>query len=1259
MSPVDIQTQFSKQKDTTPAHKIGRGHFVIDENLLSTVTQYGGYIEQGKDLSTNKALYNLHFPQGNGEQDFSGNLSELKDYLHTLHQPIKNGIEKAVKESSGYNEANSGRKVLMLSKLKEQTQQEREATLTILRFMTVGSARLADYENTGDENDHHSNDSHEMKTDDMWRHACEIDITPPEVKTPATVENSTFSPSRGFEFILSPQFLHEETSADIPFPIVAQTLKEEIREMLDHTLGEQKTDEVFKTGLLSLSPDDMDAFCMHAHEKLQTPEFRELLKLTAHEERTHTAIKEIEEQVNDINSPLMKSFIKDGIHEGTKDKVGNLMMASSSLTSVLASDAMEARHAHYHFMNRHESPLDDISDDIAVMYDVMKYYEHAEHTTPMHVEAMATSPEFFGLLSFQNELAATIERTLPKVQGLNQEERQELQKGYQHVQDILKNSTASGQLLDKSHLTEEQQAVLDIIERSMGIGDDGMARVGKEFVGNTIEFFEDIYKRPFNSKKEFMASVAILSWITYMQMGGNPADATESLEAVKTALDNLPTDNVANIASDDTMDFGDIMSDLDAGGLETENTANFGDLDLSQMTKDEQRDALLQMQQSGELNNLTDEQLAQLHPDLFHFNTTGIFGDALGTYKHFTIDNAVTGTTLTLLDLVRVSMEAGIEKLGGTVNEAGEFFKSANIGAVETGDKIYVGNIFQNTVGHFPLIASMFTMAMFSGVRNGAKRIFGFFDDTINSTIATLKDRPLMIPAAAATAVFEPQTIVLATEADKGGFAFPLLAALIAGPMWKREGASNKALHSELAQNARTLTDHLNSTDNQWSLKDSRPDILESLAEAALLQEKIKADLPEDVREISFPDRNIMGAKRKPGGLKTDFKIASDNLEPTITALHKFNLTMDVASRYMDAENGAYHNFVHGKIDSVIQALKDVQSGDMDLKTFGKKVDTDLRDVISAQAFVGSSHEIYNEIYGAEPSDKQKRRFQHHGKYQHGLQERKEKFEQCSENVASLKEEKAKIHASPLQPYILPHKQTPMTTATAQLIRQSEQAELQMKIAWERTKQGLNPVWDKIVRGASHTKAAYNEMPHKKAVGLGLVSSGLALAGMNTAGVGGETVGTMSTYAGYGAGALGASGMFLLINPLDDLFFAHLGLGGTAYATGASVYGVNKFGIVPAYNYAQEKTTPLMQRLKRAHEAFNTPETEEKEISITPSTAQELSDICIECGRCLEENNGNDACQTQIYLTVLLDNNGEEITAPAPQVAKPSDIDNG
>ncbi|MGH1376360.1 MAG: hypothetical protein ACRBCK_08430 [Alphaproteobacteria bacterium] len=1258
MSPVDIQKQFSHTNTATDHHVGLQGRFRIDETLLDTVAQYGGKIEKQKN-SAAETLYSLNFTNGNGNQDFTGNLNELKDYLHILHQPIKNGIEKAVKQSSGYDDANSGRKVLMLSKLKEQVQQEREQTLSVLRFMTTGSIALTDYiDPNGDED--HSNTEHSIRTADMWRKTCEIDnskTTDTKEKEPAVIENSTFNASNGFEFILSTQFLHKETTTDVPFPIVAQTLKEEIRETLDKTLGDMTTNNVFNTGILSLSPEEMETFCANMHEKLQTPEFQEILALTQHEQRTHNAITRIEQQVNDINSPLMKSFIKDGIHEGTENKINDLMMASSSLTSILASDAMQARWAHYFFTDRHESPLNDITEDIAVMQDVMKYYEHAEHTTPMHIEAMATDPEFFGLLSFEHELANTLEQSLPNVKGMDKAQRAELQKGYQHIQDILKNASIGGQTLSTNHLTDNQQAVLDTIERSVGIGNDGMARVGKEFVGNTIEFFEDIYKRPFSSKKEFMASAAILGWIAYMQMGGNPEDANTSLEAVKTALENMPAENTADIAADGSMNFDDIMSDLDNGGLDTsDNASGFGDLDLSAMTKDEQREALLQMQKSGELDDLTDAQLAQINPDLFHFNTTGIFGDMVGKYKHFTIDNAVTGTTLTVLDLMRVSMENGIEKLGGAINETGSFFKSANTGAVEAGDKIFLGNLFQTTAGHYPMIASLFAMSMLSGPRSGAKRIFGFFDGFVNSSIATVKDRPLMLPAALTTAILEPQTIVLATEADKGGFAFPLLAAMIAAPMWKRNGKSGDALHNEITQNARTLTDHLNDQKQEWSLKDSRPDILESLSQAALLQEKVKADLPDNIREISFPNQNFMGIKTRPRGLKENFKIASDNLEPTITALHKFDLTMDVASRYMDAQNGAYHNFVHGKIENVIQAFKDVQSGDMDVKTFGKKIDTDLRDVISAQTFIGGSNDIYNEIYGQAPSDKQKQRLHHHGKHQHGIQSRKERFDQYSQNVEALKQENTKLKTSPLLPYLMPHQQTPIAQATGTLIRQSEKLDNQMKIAWERTKQGLNPVWDKIVRGASYAKAGYNEIPHKKAVGLGLVASGLTLAGLDTAGIGGNTVSTMSSYAGYGAGALGASGMFMLINPIDDLLFAHLGLGGTAYGAGSSVYAVNKFGAVPLYNYAQEQITPFIERVKRAHDAFNTPDIEKEEITIAPSMAQELSDICIECGRCLEENNQGE-CQTQIYLTVLVDNHDNTTTTPSIH-AQPIDIEN-
>ncbi|PCI57017.1 MAG: hypothetical protein COB36_01745 [Alphaproteobacteria bacterium] len=1214
MTTHDINEQFRKKGTSSPKNKIGLAHFLIDESLLDMAQDYGAYIEATPNKSQS---YSMTFFNGNGEQNFTGNLSELRTHLRALHQPINASIEKAVKESSGYNTVSAGRKIMARDTLNTQIQNERKDTLALFRVMTTNSATLPEFVDPNDDVEHQHGPEHEIRTADMWRHTCEIDVKDrarhydpdrdPTALEPAIIKNSRFHPSKGFQFELSPKFIDQNTEKDINVTVW---------DMISTVKG---YDARSKGNTLHFTLEEMDDFCALTHNNLQTPEFMALLEDTRHQERVEDAIERIETEVQDINSPIYKAIIKDAaIPEDKKSTLRNLIIASSAITPILESDAMKARWAHYYFMQRKDPAMADIVAEVNVLNDVVSHYSAAEHVTQAHMEAIALDPNFQELLSFQRNIAHAIEDSIPKIKHLSKEEKSAYQESYRTIQKMIGDLSISGQNIANEHLDDDKKTVTDIFERTMGTGHDGISRMSSEFVDNTIDFFQDIYQRPFASKKEFVASVAVLGWLTYyMQSGGDADGANQLLDAANTMNETVAAGEVP-----DVMSFDDIMGSLNDGGGLSETAAKIEDLDLSKLTEDDKKEFVRFIRDNG--LDISDDQMRQLSN--YVHNNYGI----LGAYKHFTIDNAVTGTTLSLLDLARVATEGLVETVGGTVNEAASFFKSASNGAIDAGDQTFKINVFQTTIGHIPMIAALALMALTSGPRNGIKRIFGFFDGFTNSTIATLKDRPLALPAAALTALFEPQTIILANEADKGGFAFPLLAGIAAAALWKRKANSTKELHEEITQNARTLTNHLNNDEAQFKLLDARPDIVRSLSQAALLQEQVKADLPDDVKEISYSKKRLVNK------LSSNFKIAADNLEPTLTALRKFDLAMDISSRYMGEENKTYHNFIHSKIESFTQALKDVQNEKMSVKEFERHINKDLKKVMQAQAFLGGNAEIYNAVYKKAPSERMMDRFSLAGDVQYNIQARKESFKQNSLNIRALKEERNKIGKGHIDfPHIPPHQRNSLTQASYTLSNAIDKLDISAKIAWERTKQGWNPLWDKIARSARGVQSITREIPHKKKAGVALIGAGLALAGADTAGLGGEALQNIIPHAGYSLGVLGSTGMFLLINPIDDLVFAHLGLGGLGYGAGTTVYGANKFVARPAFNYAREQVESFMEKYGKTSQSLDIDPEEVEHIQIPVNYLGALSETCILCTICLKENEETE-CPQQINLAQLL-----------------------
>ncbi len=1218
-----MNEEFHSKSASTKKSSIGLAHFLIDDSLLKMVEDYGAYVE----LQPNSKTYKMSFFSGNGEQDFTGNLSELKEHLRNLHQPVNVGIAKAVKENTGYNDASAGQKIMMREGVNEQIKNERENTLSLLRVITTNSATLPEFIDPNEDVEHQHGPEHKIRTADMWRDTCEIDINDrvkeyeensenTDALEPAIIRGSKFNHSKGFEFEISPDFIEQKDSKDI-------------NKIVYGILSTIKGEEVILGGTVNLTMDEMDQFCAISHDNLQNPEFIELLEDTRHQEHVEQIIERIEAEVQDVNSPIYKSVIKGAaIADDKKNTLHDLLYANSAITPLLESEAMKARQAHYYFMQRKDPTLNEVVESVNVLNDVASHFKAAEHTTQAHIEAIALDPELQETLSFQRNIARAIEESLPKIDGLSKEEQEKHAQSYRKVQKIIGNISVSGQNMATEHLDDDLQDVIDVFERTMGTGHDGLSRMSTEFVDNTIDFFQDIYKRPFASKKEFISSVVVLSWLTYyMQSGGDVEGANQILETANTMTEAASTGaSTSDVA--DTMSFDDIMGSINDGGSLSDTAAQIEDLDLSKLTEEDKKEFVHLIRDNG--LDISDEQMQ--HLSSYVHNNYGI----LGAYKHFTIDNAVTGTTLSLLDIAKLATENTVEALGGTVNESASFFKSASNGAIDAGDKTFKVNVFQTTIGHVPMIAALGLMALSSGPRNGMKRIFGFFDGFANSTIATIKDRPLALPAAALTAIFEPQTIILANEADKGGFAIPLLAGIAAASLWKRKASSTKDLHKEIIQNSQTLTNHLDNNEDRFKLLDSRPDIIESLSQASILQEKIRADLPDNVKEISYAKKRVFG------GLTNNFNIASDNIEPTLTALHKFNLAMDVSSRYMDEENRTYHNFIHSKIVSFTQALKDVQDEKITPKEFERHINKDLKKIMQAQAFLSNDSDIYNAIYREAPSERVIDRLSFAGQTQYNTQSRKDSFKQYSQSISDLQYQRSQIGGGVDFPHLQLHQRNGLTQAAYALTNSVEKLDVTMKIAWERTKQICNPIWDKISYGARGAHGAIREIPHKKHAGLALIGTGLALAGMDTAGIGGETVQNIVPDAGYSLGVLGSTGVFLLINPIDDLIFAHLGLGGMGYGAGTVAYGANKFVAKPAYNYASEKIESFISKHQETSDTLNSEAIDIEKVHIPVNYIDSMSEACLLCKMCMEENSGEHICPKQANLLSLVPKENED-----------------
>lgn len=1222
---------FNDRANITPhgaqRHKLGlTGHLKLDKELVNVAAEYGGTIhratEKRQGHGTAHPLYDLRFPSGNGDMDFRGTARELTAYIKTLHQPIKHGVEQAFKGDPDYQSLKPYQKAFSQNKVTESIQVIREQTLSLLRVMTEDTPSLPEYKDgMGDED--HSKTEHSIRTANMWRHASEI-VTDRNSghDAPAIIPGSSFHPSKGFSFVLSDHFITNSTPSDHPMPMGDQ-LRHEIWDSLSkatHNRYSTETADNIKNQTIHLTPEDIEAFCADVYEKIKTQNLSALLQEAQKEKRICDAITRIEQSANTIESQPIQNLIRDPQNADPKARIMHTLKSHSALTPIIADDALEQRWKYYKFMNRADSPLEKIQEDMAVMGAVLTYYEQADHTTPLHIEALAQDSEFLGLLSFEKEMARSLQDAVTKLKGLDRQEKAELQRGYQAVQNTLQNTSASGMLLSRDKLDDDYRDVLDILERSFGNGTDGMKRVGKDFAFNTVDFFEDIYKRPFESKQSFVASCAVMAGIVaYMKYGLDPISALQTgLENSASAANNTmpdPAQAAQSVSEPVTETAG--LSGLDLLG----EAPDLNQLSLGDMTKESQRELLEKLQAAGTLDNMTEEQLAQIHPDLFHYNE-----GLIGKYKHFTFDNVVAGTTLTILDLLQTTQQGILEATNQSVQPQSNFYSGAQTGAMSTSDVLATANLAQNTAGHYPLMASLLMMGVASGLRNGAKRIFGFFDDFTNSVISTVKDRPQVPLAAGYTHFFEPQAYLIVDEAQRGGIAFPLMAAIGASFLWKRKPQSAKDLHECVTNTSRHLMNDINGNAEEWSLQDPRQEMVQTLHKAAHLQESIRNDLPEDIKEITLKK----GMPRPGLNLKNDFRIAADNLEPTITALHKFDLAMDIATRHMDIDNNVYHSYIHGKVEGFIQSLKDVQNDKLDVETFSTQVNKDLKSILAAQNYIGGTNTIYETIYGKAPTTKTQRRLNHHGKVEFGKYARVQAREERAQNIETLRSRYSDITNT--ADYTPLHERTPLTAFTHKFIKTSHDLDISAKIAWEKTKQSLSPVWGAVCQSARMMQAGYNEIPGKKYLAGGTLGGALTLAGLDMSGA--VDLPDTSFSTGYALGAAGAFGMFMMVNPIDDLIVAHLGLGGSAYGVGGAIHTANKYVVDPAFEYSREKYLNLAERLEQTRDNLRDA-AQAPPISASEYTTEDINETCMLCNQCVDTSDEHFECTKDVPVTIL------------------------
>lgn len=307
----------------------------------------------------------------------------------------------------------------------------------------------------------------------------------------------------------------------------------------------------------------------------------------------------------------------------------------------------------------------------------------------------------------------------------------------------------------------------------------------------------------------------------------------------------------------------------------------------------------------------------------------------LGMYKHYMYDNAVVGPAQTMMDWMRIGIQGGLEATGLPVNPEPAFSKTAETTADSLGKQLFNINLFQNA-SH-----AAFWMYMASkGYNHGFKGANKIFD--LMSPLTDLSYQ-------AGTRGAELLHLKKKTSLSDRLLELTKDVRPDITPDQKYEAAFQK--ECMFAQAACTLKEYDYSLSLQYS------HTIDRLVEAADARLDLEETLPAHVRSAELD--------LKLAGIKHHFEIGSDNLSPTLDALHQFDLTLEHMADHVGIGEPWYQHYVRERLEAVTQALKDYQ-GDGDQEALQQSLSDNLQQLIETQVRHTDTSPLYVALMGHE-----------------------------------------------------------------------------------------------------------------------------------------------------------------------------------------------------------------------------------------------------------------------------------------------------
>ncbi|MBL4804415.1 MAG: hypothetical protein JKY71_06075 [Alphaproteobacteria bacterium] len=453
-------------------------------------------------------------------------------------------------------------------------------------------------------------------------------------------------------------------------------------------------------------------------------------------------------------------------------------------------------------------------------------------------------------------------------------------------------------------------------------------------------------------------------------------------------------------------------------------------------------------------------------------------------YKHFANANFITGPTYQFMDWLQTTMQDAYQLAGFNPDAETAFSAGAEKVVEPLADKLFAVNMFQN-VSH----AAFWMWAFSRGYEHGPRGFGKLFE--------------------------------------------------LAGPVTDLAVQAGSSVAETVSRKPKTpLSEHLAALSSGDEIKpkyegDFQPvqaeQIAEKLAKAAEVKAAIEGDLPIEVEP--YNGTLVIDQLKKPklDGLRREFTISSENLRPTLKALHKFDHMMQHVGEHLMANEKWHVEPLLDATDEVIAALNDYRKHG-DAETLTKALDQHAEYILASELrYRGGTSEIYEALFEAAPDKDAFKRLMRSANTTIGKEKRHN----------AKQEARAAMRGEGKEPLKL----------TGHLAAKG-------KIAATNLWGGMVSSAKTLRRGTDHVFTKRNAI-----IGAGVAA---ACVGLDMGGAGNEFTDAVSGVTGGGIAGSTTIATFLNFNFWEDIVGVHIGTGiGLLFSGAAAGFGYKR-GIKPA-----------------------------------------------------------------------------------------------